>query len=393
MRRRLAVVVQRYGAEVGGGAELLARQVAERLSRGHDLEVLTTCALDYVTWADHYPAGPGVVNGVRVLRFPVPVPRDLHQFHPAHARVVAGDRGPAAQRSFLAEQGPYAPGLSRHVRDHAGAYDAVVFFTALYPTTLLCLPLVAERSILVPTLHDEPPMHLPIYGRVLSQAAFIIYNTPEERELAERLYGLEPRGQAIAGIGITPPLHLDGDGVLRRHRLDRPYLLYAGRIDRLKGSTELFRDFLALCERDDRADLVLIGHAAAPIPHHPRIRHLGFVSDEDRWGLLADAVATVIPSRLESLSIVALESLAAGTPLLVPSASPVLEGQVRRSHGGLVYTGPATFVESCLLLLDRPDTAAALGRNGHRYVMANYGWDRIDAIWETAVATVTSGLQ
>ena len=64
---RVAIVVQRYGVEVNGGAELHARTIAELLHEDVDVTVLTTCALDYRTWADHYPPGETRVGPVRVL--------------------------------------------------------------------------------------------------------------------------------------------------------------------------------------------------------------------------------------------------------------------------------------------------------------------------------------
>ena len=87
---RLAIVVQRYGAEINGGAEHHARYIAERLSRHHDVEVLTTCARDYVTWANELPAGVQDVNGVRVRRFPVRRERDVLLF--ARRQAVVFDR-------------------------------------------------------------------------------------------------------------------------------------------------------------------------------------------------------------------------------------------------------------------------------------------------------------
>ena len=54
---KLAVVVQRYGADINGGAELHARYVAEHLARHAEVEVLTTCARDYVTWRNELPPG------------------------------------------------------------------------------------------------------------------------------------------------------------------------------------------------------------------------------------------------------------------------------------------------------------------------------------------------
>jgi hypothetical protein len=81
---KLAVVVQRYGADINGGAELHARYVAEMLARRHRVEVLTTCAHDYVTWKAHYPEGSETINGVPVRRFPV-----AHERNPQDGAPVA----------------------------------------------------------------------------------------------------------------------------------------------------------------------------------------------------------------------------------------------------------------------------------------------------------------
>jgi len=56
-RTPVAFVVQRYGADVTGGSEALARAVAERLSAFHEITVFTTCARDYVTWRNELAAG------------------------------------------------------------------------------------------------------------------------------------------------------------------------------------------------------------------------------------------------------------------------------------------------------------------------------------------------
>ena len=84
---KIAIVVQRYGAEINGGAELHARYIAEHLARHVSVEVLTTCARDYITWANDFPPGEAMAGPVKVRRFPVSQPRDPHTFGSWSARV------------------------------------------------------------------------------------------------------------------------------------------------------------------------------------------------------------------------------------------------------------------------------------------------------------------
>ena len=68
---RLCFVIHRYGLEVAGGSELHCRWLAERMAARHEVQVVTTCALDYVEWRNHYPPGHSLVGGIPVTRHPV----------------------------------------------------------------------------------------------------------------------------------------------------------------------------------------------------------------------------------------------------------------------------------------------------------------------------------
>src|SRR6267143_2899043 len=151
MRKRVAFVVQRFGLEVNGGAELHCRLVAERLASGFDVEVLTTCALDYMTWANHYPPGEQRLGEVRVRRFPVARPRDVPSFNrlSEDIRNQMGRVTLEQEEAWMRAQGPWALGLFDHLRAAKDQYDAFIFFTYLYATTYFGLPLVEDRAILV----------------------------------------------------------------------------------------------------------------------------------------------------------------------------------------------------------------------------------------------------
>ena len=83
-----------------------------------------------------------------------------------------------------------------------------------------------------------------------------------------------------------------------------------------------------------------------PIPKHPRIRHLGFLPDEDKFDALAAADLLIMPSQYESLSMVALEAWALGKPVLANGHCDVLRGQSIRSNAGLYYETFEEFAEA-----------------------------------------------
>ena len=103
---KLAVVVQRYGQAINGGAELHARYIAEHLARHADVEVLTTCATDYVTWRNEHPAGTEQVNGVPVRRFRVAHERDPQKFGRRSHQVFLRTHSLSDELKWLDAEGP-----------------------------------------------------------------------------------------------------------------------------------------------------------------------------------------------------------------------------------------------------------------------------------------------
>jgi glycosyltransferase involved in cell wall biosynthesis len=378
---RLAVVSPRYGAEVGGGAETLARLYAHRLAPHADVSVLTTCALGYRTWEDHFPAGESMDGPVRVLRFSVPEPRNGSAFDDLSARVLTGrEFGQDAERRWMTAQGPNSPGLLDHLRRNGAAYDAVIFIPYLYATTVDGLPLVADRAVLIPAFHDEPPLALGIFDPVVAAARRLIFSTPEEMALAAERFGVGPDRGAVVGVGVDPPPVGDprrGRGALGRP--DRPYALYLGRIEPSKGCDQLLVAHQRYrSRRPDGLDLLMLGHQAMDLPDTPWLQAPGFVDEQTKHDAIAGATVLVCPSPYESLSLVLLEAWSHGVPTLSSEASPVLVGQTQRAGAGLWFGDFLEYAAALDLLVGSPPLADALGRSGRRFT-ARRNWDAVIA--------------
>ena len=384
---KLAFVVQRYGADVAGGSEGHCRDLAERLSGKHDITVLTTCARDYVTWENAFPAGLSTENGVAVHRFPVSRPRRIKVFADLSDEVFDGGAPPDRQHEWFKENGPDVPELLEYLRTQGSTFDLVVFWTFRYYQSYFGLPLVADRSVLVPTAEEDDAINLDVLPEFFSKPAGYLFLTPEEEQLVSdrALRPLHP--SAVAGLGLEPV----APGTISRAAIDAlgipaAYLLYLGRVDRNKGCDALLENFQEYAATHPDITLVLAGPTKMQIPEHPRIRALGYVSNEVRESLLAHARALVVPSWYESLSIVLLEAWNHGIPALVNGRCKVLQGQVRRANGGLYYMFPAEFDEAADYLLGHPEQRDAMGRQGLAYIEREYRWptvlSRVEALFD-----------
>ncbi|MGH9002792.1 MAG: glycosyltransferase family 4 protein, partial [Acidimicrobiia bacterium] len=392
---RLLFVVQRYGREVAGGAELLCREFATRLAgRGHDVEVLTSRALNYVDWADAYPAGTEELDGVTVRRFSVSAPRHDHAFNLLNARTVWGSRPVPLhlQEQWMLSSGPHLPGLTPWLAEHAGGFAAAAFFSYLYYPTWAGLPVAAglTATVLHPTAHDEPSFYLPLFRTTFRHPSAFAFSTEEERALVRRRFGSTGRSAVIGiGVDLDGAAGADGAAFCSAHGIDRPYLLFLGRIDASKGAEELFDFFVAYKARNPGPlALVMVGDPVRPLPSHPDVILTGVVDEATKRSALAGALALVQPSYFESFSMVLTEAWVQGRAALVQGQCDVLDGQVRRSGGGIPYRGFAEFEAAVQAVAADPGLAAALGAAGRRYAEANYAWpvvlDRYERLLEAA---------
>jgi len=392
---QLAVVVQRYGTEITGGAELHARLVAERLAARHDVTILTTCALDYVTWRNEYARGLSVVDGLPVFRFPVRRPRNPLRFGRLQQRVFHRQHTSREARAWMDAQGPYTPRMRRWIGHHRDDFDYFLCFSYRYWTTYHALQQVQGKGILVPTAEPDPAVEMPMFRDNFRNARAIMYNSHEERDMIEEQADNRDVANVVVGVGIVDPPPVSAERFRSERGIDGPFLLYIGRIDANKGCEQLFDYYKRAYDSMTAAgetppQLVLAGSAILEIPEHPGITYLGRVTDQEKYDALAACTALAMPSFYESLSMVLLEAWALSRPVLVNAHCDVLQGQTRRADGGLWYGDSAEFVEACRLLATDYALGDALGVAGKRYYDANYTWPVIEDKYEQMLERLQS---
>lgn len=448
---KIAFIVQRYGTEILGGSEYHCRLIAERMATRHQVDVLTTCAREYITWKNEYPEGTDRIRGVNVRRFPTARTRDIEAFNRYSDWIFNYPHTTDDEMKWLEEQGPWSPALIEYLETHEKHYDILIFFTYLYAPTVLGLRVNPAKSILVPTAHDEPAIHLGIYKEMFTKPAGIAYNTESEKAFLTRTFDIralavetvgcgvdlpEQGGQGKPRRGVDAPLEgplvpdvpvdapsepvdadrdrdrgrgrgrggrgrgprssepdADGAGARgqafrRRHRLWGPVALYGGRIDPGKGCEELFEYFTTYAGGGGDATLALMGAKLMPIPETPYIRFAGMLSEHERLQALEAADVVIVPSPLESLSLLALESMAVGTPVLCNARAEVLVEHCRQSNAGLYYANRDEFVEALGVLFADARLRRQMGRNGRDYVHRNYRWDVILGKYDRIIAAM-----
>lgn len=378
MKKKILFVVQRYGLEVNGGAELHCRQLAERLKDEYDVSVLTTCAIDYVTWKNEYKEGIEHINGVKVIRKKVDFERNQKKFNKISAKLNNEKDNINLGIEWQEAQGPHSAELIKYLEDHKDDYDVIIFLTYLYYTTYFGLKVAPEKSILIPTAHDEPPIYYSIFNETFNLPKAILYSTTTERDFVNKRFKNDYIESDIVGLGVDINENAQDIDLEKTFDIKDDYVVYIGRIDESKGCKEMFEYFLEYKKiYNSNLKLVLAGKSAMEIPGNKDIVTLGFVSEDEKVNLIRKSKLLILPSKFESLSLSTLEAMYLKVPVLLNGKCEVLKQHAILSNGGLYYENKWEFIETLDYLIRNSKIAERMGDNGRRYVDENYKWDVI----------------
>jgi glycosyltransferase involved in cell wall biosynthesis len=375
---RLACIVSRYGPHVLGGAETLARAIAEHLGRrDHYVEVWTTCAQSLYSWVNEYPAGVEQHNGITVRRFPV---------HAGHPFDLLAEPLSLENQYRWVDTLAHSPQLYAHIMANGPDFDFLIFMPYAVGTTMYGASIYPHKSIVWTCLHDELAAYLHPTRRLLASATGLIFNTLAEQEfIVKRLRIKHPR-TIVAGMGFDI---LAGDAVTFRQtypQIAERFFIYAGRLEEGKNVDMLIQYFVEYRSRhSQQLDLVLLGDGPVGKMNRAGIIPLGFVDEATKRDALAAATFLCQPSVNESFGIVLMEAWSQRRPVLVHEHCPVTVTHVRQAQGGLYFANYSDFEGAVEYFLARPDQANQMGTNGYMYVRQNYNWELITNRLEQAL--------
>ena len=398
MKEKIAFVVVRYGQNINGGAEYHCQMLAERLVSDYDVEVITTCVRNADTGANEYPEGVEQWNGVLVRRFktdPIHAEnKDVYMKKAKPARKLRRFLYRLRLLQFLSYFFPvwtykqdeemkamnaspfYSSELNSFILEHKNDYKAFIAMSLDYATFYYTAFHVGYKTIAIPTMHDTGISFRSLLTSTISKIRYIGFNTGEELKLGKRVFGRAINTCGIISVVIEVPIADDWDKVKSKYGLPNDYLLYVGRITRVK-IYRLLTYYQQYKEKykESTLKLVLVGGVTIEKVVHPDIIYTGFVSDEEKMTILQHATIVVNPSNGESLSLILLEAMNQGKPMLVNGRCKVLKEHCLKSDfASYYYMNEYGFIQMLHRMENSQDLRRQMGEKGKRYVADNYNW-------------------
>jgi glycosyltransferase involved in cell wall biosynthesis len=375
----VAFVTKAYGSDLVGGGETLVRQFSRRLmEHGYTVEILTTCVRDYRDWDEIYSPGLSLVDNVPVRRFLLRQTVDIHEHRRLGLRLAMRLAHTEADERRWFITGLHSPALYRHLQECGCDYRLTIILDYFVGLSLYALAANTGRTAIYPQLHKEPIAYLLSVRRLLNAAHGIMFNCVPERDFAHYELGVGNPNVALVGVGVETNPVGQPERFRRRYGIAQPFLLYVGRLDVVKNVPALITCFQAYKARmGGGLKLVLMGKGPLKLPQHPDVLSVGLGSEEDKFDAYAAALALCQPSLMESLSIVTLEALAQGTPVLAHGGNDVTRYHCLTGNCGLYFYGRDDFALAVDYLRTHPHACNQLGQNGRAYVLEHYSWDKV----------------
>lgn len=380
--RPIVFIIPWYGDDIRGGAEMECNYLAHSLSDvGYPVEVFTSCVKDAASDRGTNTIEPGNYqeSGITVRRFKVREQRNLDNYNQSNLRIYNNDNFTKKDEKIYFEEDINSPDMYEYITKHKDKYRVFIFMPYLYGITFNGSNYCEDKSILIPCLHDESYAYMDILKRKMNSFKGMVFLSKPEKDLAERLYGLERVKKKVLGAEVETGWqnNCDAERFRDKFKISGEFILYAGRKDPGKKADELIEFFLKYKEESNSdLKLIMIGGGALPVEipykYQMDVIDLGFVSVEDKHDAFAACTLFCNPSYYESFSIVIMEAWLAKRPVLVSEHCMVTTNFAEETNGGLWFANYEIFKGCINYMIENPKICAQMGENGYQYVMEHF---------------------
>lgn len=379
--KKIAFVIPWYGKNISGGAENECKGIVEHLHKsGVEVEIITTCVKDFNSdWnKNYYNEGIEIINDIPVRRFKVRQ-RDAEAFDEVNYKLMNNVPISVEEEDIFMREMINSMDMEKYIYENQNNYKAFVFIPYMFGTTYKGIKMCLSNSVLISCLHNESYAYMGKIKEMFERVKKIIFLAKPEFELANKLYNLNDVKLGILGAGLETEFEFDAERFNNKYKINKPFILYAGRKDAGKKVDVLIEYFEKLCSETDDIDIVLIGGGNIDIPSNikDRVHDLGFVDLQDKYDAYSAAMCLCQPSINESFSIVIMESWITGVPVLVNEKCDVTTNFAKESNGGLYFKNYNEFKECVLLYYNNKELTSAMGKLGQNFVKENFSWNTI----------------
>lgn len=410
---KVCFVIGLYGEDVNGGAEKHCKMLAQRLATTYNVEVLTSTVKDYTRFDSFFTPGVTEINQVTVRRFKTKA-FDQELFQRNYKKSSLGRKvrkfcfrmgllksladffprwnlALKNEISTLKSNGLYSPELLAYLQKNEEQYQAIFLLSYPNPNFYFINKNLGHKCVLIPTAHDEGDFFRSYLSHLFTTIKHIAFNTEAERTLCSTIFGKKMAQSSILAVGVELAEPENQELVVTKFNLPQRYVLYFGRIAKEKMGS-LIDWFLSYKnESQDDVKLVLTGGMYMEPIHHKDIIYTGFVDEHEKTSLIQGAELIINPSDRESLSLLLLESMYLGKPLLVNGKSEVLRQHcIASDYAANYYDSKKDFLQKLRYMLNKEIDVEERAKKAKDYVDKYYNWESIKQRFTTIVQDIAS---
>jgi D-inositol-3-phosphate glycosyltransferase len=402
-KRRIAVIsahtspLATLGGRETGGMNVYVRELSRELgARGYVIDVFTRRTSDEAPEVQPFGPNARVIHlaaGPSATIEKAEIAGHLDEFEASLLAFV--EREPEGAAYDVVHSHYWMSGVvASHLAARWGVPHAAMFHT------------LGEVKNRARASEHEPATRIDAERMIATSADRIVVASQHEKHLLTALYGARPDAISVVPCGVDLDLFAPMDKEFARRRLGiaqtQRIILFVGRIEPLKGIDILISAAAQLHDDENFAVLIVGGDARAEaqveelrrhaaglgIDHH--ITFVGSVPHEALPLYYNAADVCVVPSYYESFGLVAVESMACGTPVVASRVGGLTSTVSDGETGYLVpWRCPEPFAERLELLLDNDELRASFGRAG-REAVERFRWanvaDAVAGLYEELLA-------